>query len=120
MNAAEIYELVKDWRPGEAWPEGLRWAPHKPGQPERLDKWCLPNGRIDPAHADLMLEAAGARWLDDNLPSAWSRTWRRVSIDAPPTYEVWHADTLLGEGPTRLSAISAAIRAVNSERNRSE
>lgn len=116
MTAAEIYELVKDW-PREAWPErvyyksecGIEFFIH--ADQNYADVCALPSPAIS-----LMFEASGLAWL---LKEAFvvrlfamdghGRTQITLS-GSGATARKWGLDPRF-EGPTRLHAISAAVRA---------
>lgn len=113
MNAQELYELVKDW-PREAWPEGVVVNPQPDDYPfmgvsDHMGIEPKPGDffQIPAAHATLMFEASGMRWLD--------ASGSFVAKLASGTYSVVVRTDLSVRitSSSKLHAIDAAIKEIN-------
>ena len=113
MTADELHKLVRDW-PREAWPEAVEY-----NDKTVVGSWRTHRGSfILIAHAVLLFEASGARWLE-------RETMAPVSIRYDPTDDYTLVIMSCDDGgvhvgrkwnaPTRIVAIDAAVRAVSKE-----
>lgn len=103
MTATDLHELVSDW-PREAWPEGLDFNDDENGY---RPHWTLDNNTREfcqPAHAVLMFEASGLRWLIDHGYAVW-----QDQVDGMFRVGPWN-ETRSWEGKTLIEAIDAAIK----------
>ena len=110
MTASELYSIVKDCR--EAWPEGVEFCSYSPQfyhHPGSRDV------RIPDAHAVLMFEASGMRWLTDHFceGDGVMLTHHRSGEGGSMGHSVGSgAMTRRYGAPSRIHAIYAAIAAV--------
>lgn len=126
MNAAALYEIVKDW-PKEAWPDH---SEYKPAHDGRGDAFVVARAYAPIEAAVMLFESAGIRFLHRQQTPTHYLCIQRGRFDAEqtrinrlaPLSKTW-TDLSGGFQPTLIEAIASAIKESKSslsERNPDE